>query len=70
MKSNGEVARANLAVSIPGTANAATGGAVGWLSKAAGVLGQAGFTFVRGVTALTTGLLAWGGASSAPEGCQ
>jgi RHS repeat-associated protein len=70
MKSNGEVARANLAVSVPGTANAATGGAIGWLSKTAGFLGQAGFTFIRGVTALTTGLLAWGGASSAPEGCH
>lgn len=70
MKSNGEVARANLAVSVPGTANAATGGAIGWLSKTAGFLGQAGFTYIRGVTALTTGALAWGGAHSAPEGCH
>lgn len=70
MKSNGEVARANLAVSVPGTANAATGGAIGWLNKTAGLLGQAGITFIRGVTALTPGLLAWSGASSAPEGCH
>ncbi|HEU4962153.1 MAG TPA: RHS repeat-associated core domain-containing protein [Sphingomonas sp.] len=67
MKSNAEVGAVAGAGVFPATANAATGGKIGWLSRLTGKLGGAFITFVSGVTAIVTTIQ---GFTPPPPGCK
>jgi RHS repeat-associated protein len=67
MKSNAQVGAVAGVTVVPSTANAATGGGIGWLSKLTAKAASAGVAFISGVTSIVTGAQ---GLAPPPPGCS